>query len=171
MLYYDSKHLSQRLKVNPAKWKRWARTFLPPDPLGGLQSGVARQFNIKDAFKVYLGGYLVGELKFSIPDAVQILNDLSNWLKMNGYLSIQPQFCQEKNLHNHVVYIFQKPEHKFGYCVRTILSSDADEQINTEVYLQTLISVDHDLIVSGEAKSASLLSITSLYKDFLNHLD
>ena len=63
--FYQNRELSQKLGVKLAKWKRWSREFLPPDPLGGLQSGYARQYNLNDAFSVYLGGYLVSELKFS----------------------------------------------------------------------------------------------------------
>jgi hypothetical protein len=88
MIYYNSRYLSTKLDINLARWKRWVREFLPPDPLGGMQSGVTRQFNTKDAFKVYLGGYLVGNLKFAIPDAVTILSDLSSWLKAQGYFQI-----------------------------------------------------------------------------------
>jgi hypothetical protein len=170
MIYYDSRILSQRLKINPAKWKRWARAFLPPDPLGGLQSGFARQFSLKDAFKVYLGGYLVGELKFAIPDAQQILNDLSSWLRASGFFSIAHAH-QEHHLENHYIYICPMLKHRFSYCVRTILSLSADDaHRHQEIYLLSLISTDHDLIASGEAQSASLLAITTIYNHFLSHL-
>ncbi len=78
--FYQNRELSQKLGVNLAKWKRWSREFLPPDPLGGLQSGYARQYNLDDAFTVHLGGYLVSELKFSIPEAKQVLSDLKKWM-------------------------------------------------------------------------------------------
>ena len=78
--FYNSRQLSQKLGVNLAKWKRWSREFLPPDPLGGLQSGYARQYNPNEAFTVYLAGHLVAELKFTVPEARQIINDLSRWL-------------------------------------------------------------------------------------------
>jgi hypothetical protein len=72
-----------------AKWKRWSREFLPPDPLGGLQSGFARQYSLKEVFIVALGGFLVGELKFTVQEARTILNDLSPWLKQAGYLRLR----------------------------------------------------------------------------------
>ena len=78
--FFQNRELSQQLGVNLARWKRWSREFLPPDPLGGLQSGYARQYNLDDAFTVYLGGYLVSELKFSIPEAKKILSDLKEWM-------------------------------------------------------------------------------------------
>ena len=76
--FYSNKELSQAFKINLAKWKRWSREFLPPDPLGGLQSGFARQYNLDEAFTVYLGGYLVGKMKFTIPESKQILRDLQS---------------------------------------------------------------------------------------------
>lgn len=81
--YYASRELSRRLQIPLNRWKRWAREFLPPDPLGGLQSGYARQFSVREAFIVYLGGYLVAGLGFSIPQARQIIKDLNGWMKRN----------------------------------------------------------------------------------------
>ena len=82
--FYTNKELSQIFDINLAKWKRWSREFLPPDPLGGLQSGYPRQYNLDEAFTVYLGGYLVRELKFTIPESRQILYDLHQWLIDHG---------------------------------------------------------------------------------------
>ncbi len=70
-----------------AKWKRWSREFLPPDPLGGLQSGVARQFSVDEALTVFTGGYLVSELKYGIPAARQIWTDLHPCLKQIGFFA------------------------------------------------------------------------------------
>jgi hypothetical protein len=78
--FFTNRELSQIFSINIAKWKRWSREFLPPDPLGGLQSGYARQYNLDEAFTVFLGGHLVGDLKFTIPESRQILYDLKQWL-------------------------------------------------------------------------------------------
>ncbi len=78
--FFTSQELSQKLDVKLARWRRWSREFLPPDPLGGLQSGYARQYNPDEAFTVFLGGYLVADLKFTIPEARRILLDLHAWL-------------------------------------------------------------------------------------------
>ena len=78
--FFTNQELSRELNIKLARWKRWSREFLPPDPLGGLQSGYARQYNPDEAFTVFLGGYLVADLKFTIPEARQILHDLHNWL-------------------------------------------------------------------------------------------
>jgi hypothetical protein len=81
--FYLNRELSLRLGIPLSRWKRWSREFLPPDPLGGHQSGYARQYSLKDAFYVYLAGYLVSAMGFSIPEARQILLDLNGWLKKN----------------------------------------------------------------------------------------
>lgn len=78
--YYLNKDLSQKLSVPLAKWKRWSREFLPPDPLGGYRSGYARQYSLREAFRVYLGGHLVSDLRFTIPEARTILDNLDSWI-------------------------------------------------------------------------------------------
>lgn len=81
--YYTNRDLSRKLDIPISKWKRWSREFLPPDPLGGYQSGFARQYSLREAFLVFLGGHLVAELRFTIPESRQILNDLESWLKQH----------------------------------------------------------------------------------------
>ena len=78
--FYTNQELSRQFDIKLSRWKRWSREFLLPDPLGGLQSGYARQYNLDQAFTVYLGGYLVAGLKFTIPEARLILKDLHPWL-------------------------------------------------------------------------------------------
>ena len=86
--YYSNREISEKLEINLARWKRWSRSFLPPDPLGGMQSGYARQYVFKDLFKVYLGGHLLSHLKLSVPESQQVLMDMSPWLKKNGFLDL-----------------------------------------------------------------------------------
>lgn len=83
--FYTNRELSEILDVNLARWKRWSRAFLPPDPLGGMRSGYARQYVFKDLFKVFLGGYLLSHLKMSVLESRQILTDLSLWLEKHGF--------------------------------------------------------------------------------------
>ncbi len=87
--FYASRDLSRLLQIPLNRWKRWSREFLPPDPLGGLQSGYARQFSPREAFTVYLGGFLVSGLGFSIPQARQVIKELGGWMKrklLDGHL-------------------------------------------------------------------------------------
>ncbi|HDI59177.1 MAG TPA: hypothetical protein ENF48_02270 [Desulfobacteraceae bacterium] len=81
---FQSRELARRLNINLARWKRWSREFLPPDPLAGIRSGYARQYYLDDAFRVYLGGYLVSHLHLGVPDARQVLTDLTPWMKAEG---------------------------------------------------------------------------------------
>ena len=81
---FSNRDLSSRLGVNLARWKRWSREFLPPDPLAGKQSGYSRQYYLDDAFRVYLGGHLVAHLNLAVADARIILADLAPWMKHQG---------------------------------------------------------------------------------------
>ncbi len=85
--FFTNRHLAAKLGIKLSRWKRWSREFLPPDPLGGLQSGLARQYTSDQAFTVFLGGYLVADLNFTIPEARRILSDLEPCLNSLGYLN------------------------------------------------------------------------------------
>ena len=82
--YFSNRELAHLLGVHLAKWKRWSREFLPPDPLGGYRSGYARQYSPDDAWIVFVSGHLVAGLKFTIPEARQIIHDLHQWLQQAG---------------------------------------------------------------------------------------
>ncbi len=116
MIYFNSRHLAEKLEINLAKWKRWVREFLPPDPLGGLQSGYARQFNFKDAFRVYLGGRLVSTLRFSIPETRQILSDLDSPLENNGFYELYPS-QRNPGVEDRWLYIYSRADGTFEYAM------------------------------------------------------
>ncbi len=102
--YYTNRELSRNLGINLARWKRWSREFLPPDPLGGMQSGYARQYSPDSAFTVFLGGYLVAYMKFTIPEVKQILKDLNDWLVNNGFYFIDKGDSKTSDPINSVIY-------------------------------------------------------------------
>ena len=83
--YYTNREIAEKLEINLARWKRWSRSFLAPDPLGGMQSGYTRQYVFKDLLKVFLGGHLLSHLKLSVAESRQVLTDLSPWLKKHGF--------------------------------------------------------------------------------------
>ncbi len=89
-MYFTARKLSEAFKIKNSRWKRWAREFLSPDPLGGYQSGYSRQYLFKDAFTVVLAGHLVSDLKFSVPVVKKILTDINPWLKEKGFLDPGP---------------------------------------------------------------------------------
>ena len=170
--FYTNKQLSQAFQINLAKWKRWSREFLPPDPLGGLQSGFARQYNLDDAFAVFLGGHLVGDLKFTIPESKQILNDLRQWL-------IDHNFYFDFSVQNYQIAIFNRKASGglpsgFSYWVKAIFSAEPVEfnpdQIRQERYHQSFIGLPGDISALLNAESYYILNIKVLRQKFLNSL-
>jgi hypothetical protein len=168
MIYFDSKYLSKRLKINAARWKRWAREFLPPDPLGGFQSGYARQFSYKDAFRVFLGGDLVSALRLTIPEARQVLTDLDDWLKKQGLYSLpgDPRNGADKVEH---VYIYDLGKCKFAYAVRSITGrSQADANgISSERFVLKTIGASADMLTRAGTAHARIIMIRALHRRFL----
>lgn len=183
--FYTNRELSQKLDLNLSKWKRWSREFLPPDPLGGMQSGYARQYNPKEAFTVYLGGCLVAGLKFSIPEAKQILYDLNDWIEQDLL-----QFNKKNNnteshgpdapVRRHTIFISlisdsQNRNQGLFYRVRETVSDEPLElqgrRIRRELYTETCKSDVGEVYGTVDTKFSRVLSITSIYDDFVERLN
>jgi hypothetical protein len=168
MIYFDSKYLSESLLINAARWKRWAREFLPPDPLGGFQSGYARQFSYKDAFRVYLGGDLVSALRLTIPEARQVLTDLDDWMKRQGFYSLpgDPRNGVDKAEH---IYIYDLGKCKFAYAVRSITErSQVDANgCCSESYVLKKIGAPADMLIKAGTAHARIILIRELHRRFL----
>lgn len=151
--FFTSRELSDKLSIPPAKWKRWSREFLPPDPLGGLQSGVARQFSVDEALTVFTGGYLVAELKASIPAARQILTDLHSLLQNIGFFAnsrIDQRFLSGSTepILDYTIRIYRDRQSaagaaRFAYVLRGNLSGTSEEikgrRVYTKRYIEELI--------------------------------
>ena len=190
--FFQNRELAQALGINLAKWKRWSREFLPPDPLGGLQSGYARQYNLDDAFIVYLGGYLVSELKFSIPEAKQILNDLKDWMISNRFYYYYDHIngkeplvaSQGESYRIHIFYGKTQPGGPRGidYRIKRILARYSEEIDGKGVVMER--TVEERFQQSPNSSSveeagdrpdmewgARLLQITDLYYHFLELLE
>ena len=169
MIYYDSKYLSENLRINAARWKRWAREFLPPDPLGGYQSGYARQFSYKDAFRVFLGGYLVSALRLTIPEARQVLMDLDAWMKMQGLYSLPGDARKASGRVDHV-YIYDLGKGNFSYAVRSITERlEADSSgVCTESFILKKIGASADRLTEEGTTHARIIMIRKLYHDFID---
>lgn len=171
MIYLNSKELSKKLGINLAKWKRWSREFLDPDPLGGFQSGYPRQFSTKDAFRVFLGGCLVADLKFTIPETRQILSDLHVWLKKKQMYSL-PVKDTEATTEFHQIYIYHLDQGKFGYAIRhmTRQSSSKEEGLWQEHFELELIGLPRTLAAKNELTYARVVYINTLYEKFLSRV-
>ena len=124
MIYFNSRYLSECLGIGLAKWKRWVREFLPPDPLSGMQSGYARNLNLKDAFQVYLAGYLVNNMRFSIAQVRQIISDMEPSLKEQGFQAFHET---------------QMPDPAFSFWIRLVLGIlPASNVIGPALKIQTI---------------------------------
>ncbi len=178
--FYTNRELAQKLKLNLARFKRWSREFLPPDPLGGMQSGYARQYSIDNAFTVYLGGYLVGELKYTILEAKKILEDLKRWLKENDFYINAKNAGKigehEKGLvKEYIIFILRendlkKSSWKFSYRIRGIINNRQgiykEHNVKEERYIEEYVPIDKRNKISNKIESEKMLKITMIHRYF-----
>ena len=182
--FYTNKELSQKFNVNLARWKRWSREFLAPDPLGGLQSGYARQYNPDEAFTVVLGGHLLGDLKFSVPETKQILIDLHQWLVDHGfYFYVSNTSESDKNRTSEINHyqliisnraIRRDKDRGLSYWARGIISVDSinpnDDPVQREHFYESSIGPKESESPRTNAESYRVLNISVFRKTFLNQL-
>ena len=178
--FYTNRELSQKLKINLARFKRWSREFLPPDPLGGMQSGYARQYSIDNAFKVYLCGHLVGELKYTIPEAKKILADLKKWLKEKDFYINNENSGKTVNdakdlVKEYIIFILRKNDLKnnsgsFSYRIRGIISdlpaNYNEHRVREERYIEEYVPVDRKNKMNNNIECEKMLKITKIHRYF-----
>lgn len=179
--FFTNRELSEKLNVNLAKWKRWSREFLPPDPLGGMQSGYARQYNPDEAFTVFLGGHLVADLKFSIPEAKQMIKDLEKWLSDKGFFYDLKGNVAQKNGVDALVKSYEiliqrekGPENhfKFLYTSRGIISSEPTRHQGFDImkkkYVETSINWAHEEPSGVHMNVVKALNISGVLSQFVD---
>jgi hypothetical protein len=168
--FFTNRELARKLGIRLTKWKRWSRDFLPPDPLGGLQSGYARQYSFDQAFMVYFGGFLVAELKFSVPEARQIMSDLTRWMDTNNGNSLS---------YTVIVYIVRCRRSAseapcLTYIIREILSNQlvnrSEPSIKIESYRQTVVGPPLREAEPQMLPSSRMINITQLQQIFVSLL-
>lgn len=184
--FRTNKEISQIFSINLAKWKRWSREFLPPDPLGGLQSGYARQYNLDEAFTVYLGGHLVGDLKFTIPEAKQILSDLQQWLVDHDfYFDFSGTASPTRNQSGQPVQNYQLaiistniPAGSLPglrYRLKAIISSDSVEfngvPMQQERFIESWVNAPDNEAAALHVASYRVLNISILRQTFLGYFE
>ena len=182
--FFTNRELSHKLLIPLAKWKRWSREFLPPDPLGGLQSGVARQYSVDQSLIVYIGGHLVSELKTTIPEARQIMSDLHALFKdigafVNTRINQEDQlgkyptisiysilYCRQKSASNHGM--------RFTYTIRGLTSrkklKDDHQNVFQEEYVAMPISSSEHTILDAYDPYINILPISALVDRFTRAL-
>ncbi|MEW6673550.1 MAG: hypothetical protein AB1427_17790 [Thermodesulfobacteriota bacterium] len=182
--FYTNRELSEKLGINLAKWKRWSRDLLSPDPLGGLQSGYARQYNPADAFTVYLGGHLIGDLKYTIPESKQILKDLHDWLVRKGFFFDPVQSAQNPDVQNLIrayqIFIQALAEpangfYEFNYIIRGIINTDQTDyrgfSVNREFICDTVIPEGQAIPPPHAWQCAKVLNISAVHDKFVTILN
>jgi len=183
--FYTNQELSQKLNITLARWKRWSREFLPPDPLGGLQSGYARQYNPDEAFAVFLGGYLVGELKFTIPEARRILRDLNNWLAEHKFYFDYAGSAQSTKENSFGIQYYQiaicriadddTGDAGFVYVTKGVIAEEVTatngNSVSQQRFIESSINPGKTPARIDRAVSYRVLNISVLRNRFLNSLD
>ena len=180
--FFSNRELSSGLSIPLARWKRWSREFLPPDPLGGLQSGVTRQFSVDEALIVFLGGHLVAELKTSVPDARQILKDLKPCLRDIGLFAnsrIHERFSAGSTdpIAFYTIFICRDSTEpslaaRFTYTLRGEISRSSQDRGGRTVYIERYIEERLPLAVQSLPKqlSSRTLNISAMADFFVNAL-
>ena len=179
--FFTNRELSDRLGIKLAKWKRWSREFLPPDPLGGMQSGYARQYHPDQAFTVFWGGHLVADLKFSIPEARQIIKDLNKWLSEKGFFfDLRGHSVSNKDMDalikKYIIFIRREKgtdkRFKFIYTVRGIISNEPIQhkgfEMMKKLYVETSVNQGHEKPSEMDMNVVKTLYITGILTDFVD---
>lgn len=182
--FFTNREVSNRLDINLSKWKRWSREFLPPDPLGGMQSGFARQYSPDGAFTVYFGGHLVADLKFTIPEAKQIVKDLHSWFAEKGfYFDARSNATVNTGVgqlvKKYIIFIERgkDPDNtiSFIYTIRGIIS---DEPVNykgfeimKELYMEKTIGLQTKKMSAVDMNIVKTLNITDVLNNFVVRLN
>jgi len=182
--FFTNREVSSRLDIKLSKWKRWSREFLPPDPLGGMQSGFARQYSPDGAFKVYVGGHLVADLKFTISEAKQIVKDLHGWFAEKGfYFDVRSNATLNQGVDQlvkrYIIFIEREkdPDNTIGfiYTIRGIISNEPGNyesfEIMKELYLETSIGLRPEKISTIDMNIVKTLNITDVLNSFVVRLN
>jgi len=179
--FFANRELSEKLNVNLAKWKRWSREFLPPDPLGGMQSGYARQYNPDEAFTVFLGGHIVADLKFTIPEAKQMIQDLQQWFSDKGFYydlkgNVTPNNGIDALVKRYVIFIRREKgpnkRFKFIYTVRGVISNEPVQhkgfEIMKKLYVETSINRIQEELSEVDMNVVKTLNISGMLGRFVD---
>jgi hypothetical protein len=85
MLIITNRLLEEATSFTHAQIKRWSVAFLNVDEESGQHSGISRTYSFEQAVMIYFGGYLVRDLKFTLIEARQVLDDVGRWMTEQGW--------------------------------------------------------------------------------------
>lgn len=80
-----NKEFSEKFEIPHSKVRRYAKEFLPPDPVATMHSGKAREHSANEAFTIYLAEHLIADMGFKTDEAKNIMQALEPWLKLKGF--------------------------------------------------------------------------------------
>lgn len=182
--FFTNREASSRLDINLSKWKRWSREFLPPDPLGGMQSGFARQYSPDGAFTVFLGGHLVADLKFTIPEAKQIVKDLHPWFAEKGFYFDSGSDTAEnqdvdQQIKKYIIFIEREKDPDNTIClmytIRGIILNEPVHyngfEIMKELYTETTIGLQMEKKSAVDLNIVKMVNITDVLNNFVVRLN
>jgi hypothetical protein len=171
-----SRQLAKIFGYNLARWKRWSREFLPPDPRAGLQDGFTREFSLDEAWTVFVGGHLVATLKFTIPQAKIILSDIRPWMRANGLFPEPPYVTEfpEYSIWLWEINILPGIKRPFYYEAIGIITWEEEDlnqgpaKLVTENYIKTPILKEDEPAEAAEAREKRVLMIEGLLQVFMH---
>ena len=183
--FFTNRELSRNLLIPLSKWKRWSREFLPPDPLGGLQSGVARRYSVDQALTVFIGGHLVAELKISIPEARQIMGDLRSCFNDIGAFAgtrihHRYQLGEYGTISSFCIFLCRNSHASSGtspyhYTVRGLTSRNminvGPHQLHREEYFEVCVPISTQSPLDIYKTKVKILPISALVDQFTSALD
>jgi hypothetical protein len=166
----DNRKLAEATGFSYHQVRRWVVAFLPPDPHIGLHSGKARTFTFDQSVRVYLGGFLVSRMGYTIGEAGQSLEDIFAWLKKMKLLpSSHTAFAQSRAHPDQFFFENKYPEivleiakgkgGRDGYYAKKILSSREDPKKGN------VIKVEMETFHFGETKAFWEAETRNLYLD------
>ncbi|MBW1958377.1 MAG: hypothetical protein JRF31_09495 [Deltaproteobacteria bacterium] len=182
--FFTNREASNRLDINLSKWKRWSREFLPPDPLGGMQSGFARQYSPDGAFTVFFGGHLVADLKFTIPEAKQIIKDLHPWFAGKGFYFDAGSGATvnqgvDQRVKKYIIFIEREKDPdktiSFSYTIRGVISNEPVNykgfEIMKELYMETTMGLQTKKMSAVDVNIVKTVNITDVLNNFVVRLN
>lgn len=148
--------------------KKDSSYFLESDPLTGQHSGRRRQYDLNEAFKIYLGADLITFLNYSINEAQHILKDVYAWLESKGWTPMEhvkfwessgeltkaPPRWNFKNLFPDLTLSVAGKENRFGYIIQEVLPLDDDTTEKFEI---------------EKAKYSNIENVNLFWKHILEH--
>ena len=141
---YTSIELAKALDIYDQRWRRWSRWFLGPDEGAGRGQGRTRTYTYRQAFKVWICGYLLERRNLPKDEAKIFGAKLFKWFENNGFLDQSP-----------------KPEVKFWKIDLRKGTSVANGKVQYYGKVEAILESE----VVGKTKTGIPISVLKLYHE------